>query len=293
MGDLPPFYYYRCFIMQDLVIGAITNYNYDNIKHWANSLDRSGFSGIKAVVCYDVDIKLMETLENRGYLVFKSSGDGNSIMVDRFYRYWLILNTLSTEYDIRYVVTTDIGDVVFQQNPSTWLEKTLNNTYYKINASSESIRYENEHWGRNNLSKAFGEDIYETYKENTIYNAGVMSGDMLFMRDLFLQIYLMCKGVPTHIEGGGGPDQAAYNIILNSASYSRIVRFTPSEKSWAAQLGTTGPQVKSVFGDHLLEASPQMIDEQICTSSGEPFCIVHQYNRVPVWREIIWNKYND
>lgn len=279
--------------MQDIVIGSFTNYNYNNIKHWANSLDRSGFSGIKAVICYDVDLELMETLEKRGYLVFKSSGNGNDIMVDRFYRYWLLLSELSSEYDLRYVISTDIGDVVFQQDPSVWLDKNLSNTYYKINASSESIRYKDESWGRNNIARAFGNDIYEAHKDKVIYNAGVMAGEFLYMRDLFLQLYLMCSGAPKHIEGGGGPDQAAYNIILNLAAYSRNVKFTPSEKSWAAQLGTTGPQVKHVFGDYLVEESPQMLGDLVCTSLGAPFFIVHQYNRVPEWRDIIWNKYDD
>ena len=36
---------------RDLVIGAITNYNWDQIKYWVNSLDRSGFSAAGVNPC--------------------------------------------------------------------------------------------------------------------------------------------------------------------------------------------------------------------------------------------------
>ena len=31
--------------MKDIVVGCITGYNFDKIKPWVNSLDRSGFTG--------------------------------------------------------------------------------------------------------------------------------------------------------------------------------------------------------------------------------------------------------
>ena len=37
--------------MKDIVIGAITNYTFDKISPWVNSLDRCGFDGIKILLC--------------------------------------------------------------------------------------------------------------------------------------------------------------------------------------------------------------------------------------------------
>jgi len=34
-----------------------------------------------------------------------------------------------------------------------------------------------------------------------------------------------------------------------------------------------------------------MKDDVVCTSTGEPFYLVHQYDRVPEWRKIIEKKY--
>jgi hypothetical protein len=41
----------------------------------------------------------------------------------------------------------------------------------------------------------------------------------------------------------------------------------------------------------LVEAEPKMVDNEVTTSTGIPFTIVHQYDRVPHWRKVIEAKY--
>ena len=77
------------------------------------------------------------------------------------------------------------------------------------------------------------------------------------------------------------PDQAAYNILLNSEPYKSITKFSMSESSWAAQLGTT-----------ILEAQPIWKDNYVCTSSGIKHTVVHQYDRIPLWRGAIEKRYS-
>jgi hypothetical protein len=74
-------------------------------------------------------------------------------------------------------------------------------------------------------------------------------------------------------------------------SYRDITNFAQSESGYAAQLGTTGPQVAGKYSDKLLEKSPILVDNMICTSEGKPFSLVHQYDRVPEWKEMIEKKY--
>ena len=270
--------------MRDIVIGAITNYNFDDIRPWVNSLDRSGFVGEKIMLCYKIDMDTKNELHARGYNVIYSTQNVSSIVVDRFFDYWQILRDIT---DCRYVIATDVKDVVFQRNPIEWLEKNLGDL--KINASSESIRYLNETWGNLNLYTAFGKEIYENNKNHIINNAGVISGDAKTLRDLFLNVYLVSKSsaIPN-------PDQAAYNVLLNMESYKNITRFTKSEEAWAAQLGTTKDPVRlSEYSESVLEPEPQLIDDKICTSNGEEFYIVHQYNRIKSLKNIIERKYND
>jgi hypothetical protein len=267
--------------MHDLIIGAIANYNFDQIKFWVNSLDRSGFTGDKFLLCYNIDNSVIDELKSRNYITRSIDRDGKDVLVERFYHYWIVLNNLKVN-DYRYVIATDISDVIFQRNPSEWLEKHLSN--HKINASGESIKYHDEIWGRNNMTNSFGELLFEHNKDKVISNAGVMSGDFNTMKDLFLNIFLCCGGAPSQIEGGGGPDQAAYNILLNTTTYNNITKFTNSEEAWAAQLGTTGdPNKIGYYRQFLVDPEPIMRDNKICTSTGEPFYIVHQYNRT-VWK---------
>ena len=43
--------------------------------------------------------------------------------------------------------------------------------------------------------------------------------------------------------------------------------------------------------DKLIEKCPILVDDIVCTSDGKPFALVHQYDRVPQWKEIIEKKY--
>jgi hypothetical protein len=124
-------------------------------------------------------------------------------------------------------------------------------------------------------------------------NAGVMSGEFDTMVDLFLNIYTLCNAAPSHtIPGGGGPDQAAYNIILNMKTYKDVTNFAASEDGWAAQLGTTGPHPYAMnYHSKWVEPTPILIDDNVCTSTGQPLTIVHQYDRVPEWKGIIERKF--
>jgi hypothetical protein len=283
--------------MEDMIVGSITGYNFDNIKHWVNSLDRSGFSGTKMLICYNIDYATVEKLVERNYsiLAFKRNEDlkrfgyreNFSIVVERFLHLWYLLKQFKGQY--RYIVATDVKDVVFQYNPIKWLEENIGNK--EINVACESIRYEDEEWGNNNLLKSFGELIHENNKNNLIFNAGTVSGKFDTMLDFFLNVYMLCQGTNHYIEGGGGPDQAALNVLLNMKSYKDITNFAMSEDGYAAQLGTTGPQIADKYGSKLVEKSPILIDDKICTSKGIPFAMVHQYDRVPEWKKIIEEKY--
>jgi hypothetical protein len=286
--------------MQDIVVGCITGYTWDKIKVWVNSLDQSGFKGQKIMLCYNIGYDVAEELTKRDYTIiaFKRNDEEKrfeykenfNIMLERFIHLWYFLNRIQDKQNYRYVIATDVRDVIFQKNPSEWLEKNLGDK--TINVASESIRYKDEPWGKNNLTLSFGPLIYEANQNNLVYNAGTVSGKLDTMLDLFLNLYMSCGGAPQNVPGGGGPDQAALNVLLNTVTYKNTTRFTKSEEGWAAQLGTTAdPSKLDSFKPFLDEPSPIMKDGLVCTSKGEPFYLVHQYDRVPEWKEIIEKKY--
>lgn len=275
---------------KDIVIGTAYNLKYDYIEMWCNSLDQSGFDGVKILVTTKMDYDIMYRLVDRGYTIFDNLNNmtpNGSIYVNRFYHYWYILNERFKNYN--NVIATDVTDVIFQSNPSDWLRDNM--CEERIIASSEAVSYEHEPWNRNNMIKSFGNDIYNHHKQNTVLNAGVIAGNYHYVVDLFLKIYLMCGGAPSIVDGGGGPDQAAYNILLSSILYEDKLKITTSDDTWAAQLGTIAPQKREIYGDNIFETAPIFIDDMVCTNDGKPYTIVHQYNRIPEWNSVI-NKFS-
>lgn len=285
----------------DLVIGAVTGYSFSQIKNWVNSLDRCGFKGTKAMLCYNIKFDVAQELARRGYAILAFNQDPETkdlvysgefnIVRERFLHLWYFLNRLENKSDYRYVIATDVKDVIFQRNPSEWLENNLIDPW-KINVACESIHYKDEPWGRNNLYQSFGPLIYDQFQNNLIYNAGTISGRFSHLLDFFLNVYLTCLGAPLHVPGGGGADQAAVNILLNTRAYKSITRFTAANEAWAAQLGTTkDPNKVSEFRPFLTEGEPILKDGLICTEHGDPYYLVHQYDRVPEWKSMIDAKY--
>lgn len=279
---------------KDCIIGAITNYNWDKIKYWVNSVNQSGFSGDKIILVFNCNKETVEKLISLDVkiLSFQKDQSGNcyyesprpwAIVVERFFYYWQYINSLPENY-YRYVIATDVKDVIFQSNPSVWLTENLKNS--DLVASSESLLYKDEPWGADNLQGSYP-FIYNNLANEPIWNCGVQAGTQKALKDLWLNIYLLCKSA-----GRMNPDQAAYNMLLNSYAYKKITKFVSSEHGWACQAGTTVDPTKiSNFRNKLLDPEPLMKDGMVFTSTGLLYPIVHQWDRVSTWHQEIERRY--
>jgi hypothetical protein len=288
---------------KDLILGCITNYTFDKVANWVNSIDRSGFDGHKLVIAYNVGFDIVDELTKRNFTVVTFNRDDANrrfiyrenfnIVVDRFYHSWKVLNDI--EDQVRYVIATDVRDVVFQTNPSETLTRFNSFAQYdglqKIIASTEGISYRNEQWGNNNMRLSFPY-VHEYMLDKTIYNAGVIAGLASTVKDLFLNIYMICANMPHTIPGGGGPDQAAYNTLLTMKEYKSITRFTNASDAWAAQLGTVAdPSKINQYRPYLTDHEPIIQNGEVFNNEGQKYCIVHQYDRVPNLFPLINAKY--
>jgi hypothetical protein len=285
--------------MTDLIIGSYANYNWSQIKDWADSIDQSGFRGDKAMIVFDSDYDTVQRLLDRKFNIFAFNRDDSikrftypvkfSIVVQRFYHLWQYLNNLPEDKKYKNVIATDVKDVIFQSNPSTWLDKNLGGK--KILVSSESLRYRDEPWGSNNMLQSF--PMLHTFMlDKNIWNCGVLAGNADVMKDFFLNIYLVSCGGPPQVPGGGGPDQAALNLLLNMETYKKITKFATSEDGWACQAGTTADPSKIVkFRPNLLEPEPSWDGEYATTSKGKRHAVLHQWDRVPEWKDVIEKRY--
>lgn len=283
---------------KDLIIGSFTNYDWNKIRFWANSIDACGFTGDKAMIVYNCDLSTAQKLQSKDFKLMAFNQDpttGNLfyngqliIVVERFLHLHHFMENLLRENDYRYVVHTDVKDVVFQSNPSDWLEANMGDS--GILASCESLRYQDEPWGNENMRTSFPW-IYERMRTLPIWNCGVQAGRPSVMKDLWLAIYLMSVG-SQHATKVYNPDQASYNVLLSMEPYNGITRFSMSEDGWACQAGTTiDPQKIDGFKPHLLEPQPLWDGEYATTTGGERHCILHQYDRVPAWKAVVESRY--
>jgi hypothetical protein len=283
---------------KDLIIGSFTNYSWDKIQYWVNSIDACGFKGDKAMLVYNAELSTVQKLNDRGFKIMgfgQDPANGNLIyngqliiVVERFLHLHSFLDNLMKSEEYRYVIHTDVKDVVFQRNPSEWLDANMGNA--KILASCESLQYQHEPWGNENLQNSFPW-VYDKMKTNPIWNCGVQCGVPSVMKDLWLNIYLLSVG-SQHATKVHNPDQAAYNVLLGLEPYKSITKFTMSEDSWACQAGTSyDPAKMHTFKPHLLEPQPKWDGENATTSKGARHYILHQYDRIPEWKPIVEAKH--
>jgi hypothetical protein len=299
---------------KDLIVGVVDRYNWDQIKYWANSIKKSGFTGHKALLVYNMDAPTVKKLTDEGFMIigcnqfdentgFTHDNSRGSVMVDRFFHLYSLLEMLEHPMDVDRVVMTDVRDVVFQSNPTEWLDSYfLNNTQLLV--GSENMTYGSEPWGRNNLKHAFGEYFLENAKAKEIYCAGVIAGTRMALKDFALNLWLICRGLNPQVPGGGGPDQAAMNIALGMEAYKYNTKFSNPTEGWVVHAGTSLPAIQAGSGGigEEYQRNPNMplpfvrnIDYTFTNgevfANGSKVTVVHQWDRVPEWRVTFEEKY--
>jgi hypothetical protein len=278
--------------MKDLLIGCASGYKWDQLKYWVNSAKQANINGDIVLILLSCDEKTVRRLvEERINVVMVSEMPENGIYehktplaphVERFFHIQRYLRATPTRY--RYVLTTDVRDVVFQSNPFDWVSKNIGSK--QLVASSEAIKYENEPWGNENLLQTFGPYIHDVFKKKLVFNVGVVAGEHEAVQDLCTQVFAHSVNRPIPIV-----DQAVYNFMVHQEPYRSTTMFAMSEDGWAAQLGTTGDPTKlEQFTPHLVEAIP-ILGDVVTTSRGVPYAIVHQYDRVPSLKSMFEEKF--
>lgn len=298
---------------KDMIVGVVDNYDWDKIKYWANSIEQSGFDGYKALIVYNMNKETVNVLTEKQFMLIGVSPfddakgfvfQGNSnIMVDRFLHINHFLSMLDDPQMVDRVIITDVRDVVFQSNPTDWLNEYFVSGFDMI-VGSENMTYENEPWGRNNLTRSFGDYFFDRMKDHPIFCAGVIGGDMQSVKDFCLNLWLICRGLNPHVEGGGGPDQAAMNIMLGMEVYRYTTMTTGPGAGWVLHAGTSFPAIQAGSGGigeeyrrnpnmkiDFLEELEYTIKDNSINIDDKKVVILHQWDRVPAWKQMIEAKY--
>jgi hypothetical protein len=263
--------------MKYTIIGCITKYGVDDIKPYVESIKKSRFNGEKLMLVYDVSQEVINYLNDNGWLIVESELQEH-IILQRFRDMYALLYQYKTDI----IIWTDVKDVIFQKDPTVWLEKYMKKN---ILAFSECVIMKNEPWACVNSGTTFPMEWEFGMKNQISYCAGTIVGKGDAMRDLFIEIYRWSKTTanPQQLS-----DQAAFNILIRLEHFKSSVQFVNQNEGFATQLGVVFMRDENQL---ITEERPIYKDGYFYTADGELFSIVHQYDRNEIIKNEIKNKY--
>lgn len=262
-----------------IILGCITKYKPEDIKPYVESIEQSGYSGKKIMMVYDVPQETIDYLKSKGWELYGNQLQQH-IILQRFRDIYKLLESFPNEI----IIWTDVKDVIFQTDPTKWIEQ---NKTKPILAFSECITFKDDEWACVNSGTSFPME-WEWLQHLPSYCAGTIVGDSNYLRDLFINIY---RWSLTTSNSDQLSDQAAFNVLINQTQYEDIVQKVEQEEGFVTQLGTVLVK-KDHFGSKLLEPTP-LVDSNfiVKNQNGEVFSLVHQYDRIPQFKEFIYKKY--
>ena len=262
--------------MKYTIVGCITKYGIEQIRPFVESIDMSGFAGEKLMLVYDISQDTIEYLTNKGWLIVQSEPQQH-IILQRFRDMYSLLH----QYETDVIIWVDVKDIVFQKDPTNWLNMWMRKD---ILAFSESLKFGDEEWARLNAGTSFPME-WGWLQNEEIYCAGTIVGKKEAIRDLFIDIYRwsLTTSNPQQLA-----DQAAYNILIHMHQWKDKVQFVKQQEGFAAQL-----HLKLKKGDILpyTEELSTIDGDEIKNSKGELYTLVHQYDRNEELKQLIENKY--
>jgi len=258
------------------IVGCITKYGVEQIKPFVESIEQSGFKGDKLMLVYEITQDTIDYLKNKGWLLIQSEPQQH-IILQRFRDMYQVLH----QYETDVVIWVDVKDIIFQKDPTEWLNKWMRRD---ILAFSESLKFGDEAWARLNAGTSFPME-WEWLQNKEIHCAGTIVGKRDAIRDLFIDIYRwsLTTSNPEQLA-----DQAAYNILIHLHQFKDKVQFVKQQEGFAAQL-----HLKLKKGDTLpyTEILPNIDGIEVKNEKGELYTLVHQYDRNEELKKLIKNKY--
>lgn len=276
---------------KDLIVTTISeNYNWVDIKNWIKSLTNTSYKGDILILAYNFKNENHEFLEklkkfNVQIILPKNTyraeeenefiwhsglvnpNNAHKLIHNvRLFHLWQYFNEFNNE-DYKRVIFTDGRDVIFQKNPSEWLDKYM---IKEILVPSEGILYKNEFWNRNNALSNYGPYIYDSIlKESDACNVGTFACSFNICKDLCLILYLMSNNI-------GHADQPSFNILTKTLLKDKC-QYVDYKDSWALQIGAIVNNLDkySKYNNNLFYP----------INSNEPYCLIHQYDRIDNYKK--------
>jgi hypothetical protein len=272
---------------KDVTIAVIFDLGWEQYRPYAISLVRSGFAGMKIIVVdQSTRIEVREGFANLGFTIVDRvtpttrTGQWDEWGWQRFYFAAAILRK---NPEFRYAIWTDARDVVFQVNPSIWLEQNLSPHQFVIEGLGHAIKdchVCNDPW----LRAVCTEEEWQRVRDFETVTTGVFAGTSQVMQSLFDDIYSGCQ-TKSHPET---TDQGLLNWLVRTPPYDALVGVPRPREGFS-----TVDFIRPLDGRGPVDGVPVMDGTGVLrTEAGLPIAIVHLYDRIPAWLESMRKKYS-
>jgi hypothetical protein len=274
--------------MDDLVVAVVQGLDWPALQSYANSLTRTGFTGTKLLLAAGITEFARTCLLNLGFKIvdIPQTDRATFITHNRFVSVIQFLQQHADEF--RYVIWADTRDLVFQSNPSPWLEQNLYPS--RLLGASECWLIKNQpmndRWIRETCTAA----DYAVIREEVACCGGTLAGDAAAVYDALSAIYKIVAASPR------ANDQGALNYILRVSPFKEFTRIPAMREGFVATAGAFNVDgFKSYSAGPALTEAPPVFDAAAVTvyapETHEPFVIFHQYDRDDRWKLPIAKKY--
>jgi hypothetical protein len=266
-------------LVTDLVIGGAANYQWetgtDCTYQFVVSLRQSGYKGrcvfIVSAPLTEKTVRKYEEYEVELVMVTpKDSQDYPHV-----FRFRAIPQVIKSIPDLRYVMALDTKDIVFQSDPTKWLEQNLDEK--KVVGFKYPERHKDSEYARNLFTHFYGSEMYKAVENRQVSGVGIICGLAKEVGELSQAISDLCdKRLVHNIENSYMvPEQQAFNWLLSQEPWLSSFEALPVDYNGLISLGT---------GDFK--------DGVLYSPFGAPYVLYH-HTGSPDREVILRDKYHD
>lgn len=268
---------------EDLTIAVIRGLDWVSLRPYAVSLARV-FKGTKLVLAEDTSEEARTHLAQLGFTVVDRAPtpkglDSWAYGVHRFPPAIEYLKQNPGRF--RYVLWTDIRDLIFQSDPFVWLEHNLAPNRLVVAGLGHAIKdcAYNDPWVR-----ACSPREYSLVRQQEAVACGTFGGDADTTLRLLEEIYAGC----TAANNAWATDQGMLNVLVRRPEFNAHISHTGETLTaqwWPAR--NDDPMIYP----HYFRPVFDKTDGLVKGPGGVPYSIVHLYDRDPAWVAIMRERY--
>lgn len=271
--------------MKKALIGLSNNIgtNINKIKVWSNSFKKHS-DGDVILLCANSNESEINLCKELGIIPIPVVID--DLLYINHKRLGSTLEFLK-KTDIELFVITDVFDVVFQSDPFHKMDLR-----YDIFVGSEGIKVSQEPWNSDVINKVFPEYRGKCVNSDIICS-GVIGGKKGALIKLYDKLFSMCEN---SLNGHNIKDQAALIIMIANNEIDNLKIFEVSD-GWTLHCAVGGPtQFFEGWGfktalTNRYGGVAKLVGNEVFTHTDLKYNIVHQFNRIPSWNDILTKEY--